>query len=189
MILTRRLRGVSVLVLVSIALVACAGSTESEKEGVGQQETFSYQGENEGSSYAGAAKQAFAWVAPPEGIATSSGSFEVIPGLTDLQVCRPYLGASATASLQLEGGPAEIRVVYDAGHKEANVSPPGAVATGAVDTSESFSQVFFAPHTKAVSSLYFSVEWRALSEEEVVLNKGSLQVLFDRRPNDKKLCA
>lgn len=98
---------------------------------------------------------------------TASTEFSGLPGLQGLGICAGR-GFTATVSLELNGGPAEIRVGVD-----GRTLSPGPITVGpGVNT------YVFGDRVSGGKGHTAGVEWRSLTGQPVTLDSGSLQILY-----------
>lgn len=132
-----------------------------------------------------------AWTrVPDEEVVAATSNFTDIGGLDDVAVCRARLATSATVSLDLSGGPAEIRVIaYVRPDDPVELKPGPVVAQAPGGSVESFAFTFIKPRASREATTYFSVQWRSVAEPLARLHSGTLILEFGRREADKQLCA
>lgn len=135
-------------------------------------------GVHPGSQEGFASAQAQSFAATDIEVTTSSGEFKGVPGLKKLEICAPRDGVSATVSLEISGGPAEVRVVV--GRKQKKLHPKGATFDPGAGSPQAFSFTFVRQILRKLPGSY-SVQWRALTEESVTLHRGSVRVLHGVR--------
>lgn len=107
---------------------------------------------------------------------TASTTFTPIPGLSNLELCRPRgaLGASLSASLD---GAARLRVVMtNEATGNRKILHPGRVSFAGVQGSESFT--FLKPRIRKPTIFLFSAEWASANGNTVTITKGSLHLTY-----------
>lgn len=159
----RRLLGAGVLLIVLGAggYVALAGG-----------------GVNPGSETGFASAQGQTFMVTSEEATTSSTAFRGVPGLRRLELCAPKDGVSATVSMDLSGGPAEVRVTM--GRQDRPLQPGRATFDPGDVAQQSFSFTFSRQVSRHLPAT-FNVQWRATTAEPVTLHRGSLRVLHGVR--------
>ena len=163
------------LVLVGVALLFSAGALVGLNFGNAQ---------GPATPYGRLQLQVFGWQEEDvtiTDVTTEPTEWSEVPGLSDLEVCYPVLGASATVAMELTGAPIQVRVrINDQRGKRAQTLEPGPVVFDpAASDRNSFSFTFFKPPGQPRHN-FVSAEWRSTSEDPTTLHKGSLQVLYDR---------
>ena len=103
---------------------------------------------------------------------TSGPGFVPVSGLSGLELCGADQGVSATVSMELSGGAAEVRIRA----RTKLLHPSGAIFDPR-GGQNSFSFTFARTFSRGLPSSY-GVEWRALGVEATTLHRGSLQVLY-----------
>lgn len=112
-------------------------------------------------------------------ISTDSSEFESIPGLTG-RLCAPRQGVSATVSMELSGGPADVAVLMRDDGRKRTLSPHPVRFDPAGSSRNSFS--FTVAHNFGLQEPLrrYAVRWRAV-DGPVTAHKASLQILYDAR--------
>jgi hypothetical protein len=108
---------------------------------------------------------------------TSSTTFRAVGGLSGLTICALHQ-VTVTVSVELTGAPASVQVRQDGGP----VIKPGAVRFVPVGPHDSFSFTFLANvfPFEANDHHVFDVEWRSPTGRSVTLERGTLNLQYQK---------
>jgi hypothetical protein len=118
-------------------------------------------------------------------VSTSSTEWTDIPGLAPITVCA-INEVSATVSVSINGAPVSIRVQVDGG----GVLQPVVAFFDPASGTTSFSYTFVgnAAEFEGNDNHAFSAQWRSSTGGVVTLNRGDVNLLFDRGPAPGNTC-
>jgi hypothetical protein len=118
-------------------------------------------------------------------VSTSSPEWTDIPGLRTPTICA-IDEVSATVSISVNGAPVSIRVQQDSGPL---LQPVVAYFDpGSGTTSFSYTFVGNGAEFERNDNHVFSAQWRSSTGGVVTLNRGDMNVLFDRGPAPGNTC-
>ena len=124
-----------------------------------------------------------AYVVQTDRVAIGGSGFDPVEGLTDVGVCRAYLGISAEVSLTVRG-PVLIQVVDEETDEPLE---PGPVKVGKSSGVSSTSYSFFSREFQEPTTTSFGLEARPAGKSAALV-KGSLSVSYGQREDDSTSC-
>lgn len=107
---------------------------------------------------------------------TNDNGFKRLAGLNNIELCNARSGVSVTITVEISGGPSEIRVTYRRGAREFMLAP-GPLRFAGSESHDTISATFVDGFPRNVPDNY-DVEWRSVNGETITAHRGAARVLF-----------
>lgn len=137
------------------------------------------------TSYGESTKQVTATTSDEQ--STGSREFVPIQGLSGLDTCRPYLTVTFVATLELSGGPAELRMTSDP--PSPSVLKPGSYSSPGSRRFTPVTLTFVFKGSEEPTTHVFQFEWRSKTGRPIHLTRGAVVGQFGPHADDQGTCA